>query len=256
MTWASPKGGESPVDRGSIAAYENDTISQDFLNSRTYKDTFKLSDVNVSNFDGIFVVGGYGVMWDLVGNKDLEELVRRMWESNGIVSGVCHGPAAFVGVKLGSGRPLVEGKEVACFTDDEEKALNRSTVVPETCETALKGAGAKYTHLAAWSVHVAQEGKLITGQNPMSAKSTAEAVCRAFGVLSSNVAGHVTTYRGKMEINEVAAEPHASHDAFVGGVVGAILLGVSAVVMMRVARNPRIKLEEGAGLIDEEDATE
>jgi len=179
MTWASPKGGVAPVDAGSVKAYAKDKESTDFLKGAAKYHTKKLSDVESEKFDAIFVVGGYGVMWDLVGNKALEKIAANTYEEGGVVSGVCHGPAALVGVHLDDGSSLVKGKEVACFSNAEEDQVKRRKIVPETCEDAYGKAGAKYTKGKPWSNHVAKAGRLITGQNPMSAKSTAEAVVKS-----------------------------------------------------------------------------
>jgi putative intracellular protease/amidase len=180
MTWASPKGGEAPVDPDSVKAYEKDDEAVDFLkNNDAWKHTKALNDVDPKAFDAVFVVGGYGVMWDLVKNTNLHEIAASIYDAGGVVSGVCHGPAALVDVKLKDGSSLVKGKEVACFSNAEEDVVKRRDVVPQTCEDALKDAGADYKDAKPWKDHVATAGRLITGQNPMSAKSTAEAVLYA-----------------------------------------------------------------------------
>merc|ERR1711924_151952 len=97
----------------------------------------------------------------------------------GIVSGVCHGPAALVNVVLSDDSPLVKDKEVACFSNEEEDVMKRRKVVPSTCEDSFDKVGAKYTSTKAWGDHVSVSGKLITGQNPASAASTAKAVVEA-----------------------------------------------------------------------------
>jgi putative intracellular protease/amidase len=179
MTWASPKGGRAPVDPGSVAAYKKDDESVDFLKEDCWKHTKKLKDLRDEDFDAIFVVGGYGVMWDLVKDSDLQYIAAKIWEDGGIVSGVCHGPAALINVKLDDGTKLVAGKKTAGFTDQEENDLGRKHLIPWTIEEKMKSAGAKYTKGAHWTDHVAKSGRLITGQNPMSAKSTASAVVSA-----------------------------------------------------------------------------
>merc|ERR1719454_2017843 len=105
-------------------------------------------------------------MWDLVKDDHMQKIAAKVYEDGGIVSGVCHGPAALVGVKLSDGSSLVKGKEVACFSNAEEDVLKLRTVVPKTCEDMYGAAGAKYTKGKPWSDHVAVAGKLITGQNP------------------------------------------------------------------------------------------
>lgn len=92
------------------------------------------------------------------------------------MSAVCHGPAALVGVTLSDGRPLVEGKRLAAFTNDEEAAVGLTDVVPFRLQTALEELGAKHSGAANFHAHVVTDERLITGQNPASAAGVAEAV--------------------------------------------------------------------------------
>lgn len=61
---ASPKGGEAPLDPGSVKMFENDPVSTKFLNEQEalWKKTEKLADFRdrVDEFDAIFYVGGHG----------------------------------------------------------------------------------------------------------------------------------------------------------------------------------------------------
>lgn len=183
MTWASPKGGKAPVDESSVAAYTKgktpDPESIAFLKNEAWQHTVELEKVNADEFDAVFVVGGFGVMYDLVKNEDLQHIAAHIFEKGGVVSAVCHGPAALVGVKLADGSSLVKGKKVSCFSNAEEDQLKKYD--DETCEDAFVKAGAEYTKGKPWSDKVSVSGRLITGQNPMSAKTTAQAVVTALG---------------------------------------------------------------------------
>ena len=112
-------------------------------------------------------------------DPDIQRIAAAMWESGKVVSAVCHGPCALVNVTLSDGSKLVAGKEVAAFTNDEEDAVSRRTIVPFTCEDKFMEVGASYTKGGVFAAHVAVAGKLITGQNPPSAKPVAEAVVAA-----------------------------------------------------------------------------
>jgi hypothetical protein len=93
-----------------------------------------------------------------------------------VVAAVCHGPAALVGVTLSSGRPLVEGKSLAAFTDAEEAAAGLADVVPFLLQSRLEQLGAKHTGASVFQPHVVVDQRLVTGQNPASATDTARAV--------------------------------------------------------------------------------
>ncbi|GBG31207.1 Glutathione-independent glyoxalase hsp3102 [Hondaea fermentalgiana] len=180
MVSASPAGGKAPVDESSVDASKEDKVSMDLYKDEAFKtfteETKKLSDVKGDKFDAVFVVGGFGTMWDLPENADLQEIIRNTYEQGGIVSAVCHGPCALTQVKLSDGNFLVKDKKVTAFTDDEERAVERIDKIPFTNEQKLMEVGAVYTKRAAWSAHVVVDGRLITGQNPASATGVANAI--------------------------------------------------------------------------------
>lgn len=62
---ASPKGGEAPLDPGSMEAVKNDAISSAFAKEQKglWSNTKKLADLNPNDYDAIFYVGGHGREW-------------------------------------------------------------------------------------------------------------------------------------------------------------------------------------------------
>ena len=129
----------------------------------------KLDDANANDFDAIFFAGGHGVMWDFADSAAIQKITREIYERGGIVSAVCHGPAALVNVKLSNGKYLVDGKNLTAFTDAEEAEVQATDIVPFLLETELKNHGANHIAAANWSNHVEVDGRLVTGQNPASA---------------------------------------------------------------------------------------
>ena len=101
---------------------------------------------------------------------------KEIYEAGGVVSAVCHGPCALVNVTLSNGELLMKDKEVSAFTNDEEDAVQCRTVVPWTNEDKFTEIGAKFVKADAWGVQVSISDRVVTGQNPPSAKATAEAV--------------------------------------------------------------------------------
>ena len=102
-------------------------------------------------------------------------------ERGATVAAVCHGPAALVSAKLSSGRWLVEGREVACFTNAEETAAGNDGQIPYYLETVLGERGAKHTSAPNWQSHVVVSGNLVTGQNPASARGVANHIIARLG---------------------------------------------------------------------------
>lgn len=177
---ASTKGGKPPIDSDSLDF--NDPINQKFWNDPIFQakldNTLKIDDVNPSDFDAIFFAGGHGVMWDFPNNTAIADVTREIYERGGIVSAVCHGPTALVNVKLSNGKYLVDGKNLAAFTNAEEQDVQATEIVPFLLETELKNHGAIHHAAANWSNNVVTDGRLVTGQNPASAAGVGEAVVK------------------------------------------------------------------------------
>jgi putative intracellular protease/amidase len=186
---ASPSGGWVPLDPQGLMIPEmghNSRLGGDVTNH--YRDkqfmdqlnrTKSLSDVCARDYDAIYLAGGHGTMWDFR-SPELGRLVAEFYESGKIVSSVCHGPVGFLEARLSDGRWLVQDKEMTAFSWAEEKADNRDDVVPFNLEEELKARGARYSKAAIpFGKHVVEDGRLITGQNPASARGVGEAVARA-----------------------------------------------------------------------------
>ncbi|MFN5578038.1 MAG: type 1 glutamine amidotransferase domain-containing protein, partial [Akkermansiaceae bacterium] len=90
------------------------------------------------------------------------------------IAAVCHGPAALVKVLRKDGTPLVKGKNVAAFTDDEERAVKLDKEMPFLLETKLRELGARIDKKENFAAHAVRDGNLITGQNPASSEATAK----------------------------------------------------------------------------------
>lgn len=179
IDFVSPKGGKAPVDGFNL----NDSVNNAFWNDKTYRTkvehTRKPADVNATDYAAIFYAGGHGAMWDLADNQDLATLAANIYELGGVVAAVCHGPAGLVNIKLSNGRYLVDGRKINAFTNEEEVAVGLEKVVPFALETKLIERGAHFEKSGLWQQHVAADGRVITGQNPQSAKAVGEAIVAA-----------------------------------------------------------------------------
>jgi putative intracellular protease/amidase len=173
---ASPEGGEPPQD----GADRSDPIQKAFLDdaemSRKLTHTLRPQEVNPRDYAAIFYAGGHGTMWDFPDNAKLAGIARDIYESGGVVSAVCHGPAALVNITLSDGTYLVAGKEVSAFTNEEEAAVGLTRVVPFLLQSALEERGAKHVGGPNFQPQVVVADRLVTGQNPASAGPVAEQV--------------------------------------------------------------------------------
>ncbi|OEC36503.1 Putative intracellular protease/amidase [Pseudomonas cuatrocienegasensis] len=176
---ASPKGGLAPFDGFDL----QDPASLKFWTNPEHRNklgnTLKLSAVDPSKYDAILLVGGHGPMWDFVNNSELSNAVRTIYENDGIVSAVCHGPAGLIDVKLSNGNNLISGRRLTAFTAEEDASRQYDKIIPFELEGALKKAGALFESAPLFESRVVVDGRLITGQNPASAKAFGEAIVTA-----------------------------------------------------------------------------
>ncbi|MEV6267236.1 type 1 glutamine amidotransferase domain-containing protein [Kribbella sp. NPDC051936] len=168
----SVAGGRPPID----GLDEDDPIQQKFLASVDLEQTPAAAGLDASAYDAIFFAGGHGTVWDFPNDEALASLAAGIYENGGVVAAVCHGPSALVNLTLSDGRHLVDGKNVAAFTNAEEAAVGLTEVVPFLLADALTARGAIHHPAANFTPQAVTDGRLVTGQNPQSATSTAEAV--------------------------------------------------------------------------------
>ena len=176
MTVASPKGGPMPIDPRSAATPAQAAEWQPATTSA--KNTRRLAEMKSGDFDGIFIPGGHGPMFDLPENADLIRLLGEFDRDGKVVAAVCHGPAALINARKANGEPLVAGKTVTAYTAAEEVAANLDKAVPFMLETELRNRGANFVDGGLKADHVEHDGNLITGQNPWSSASIAREIAR------------------------------------------------------------------------------
>jgi putative intracellular protease/amidase len=124
-------------------------------------------------------------MFDLATSPTSHALIQDFWASHIPIAAVCHGPAALARARLADGSYLLAGKPVTGFSDVEEEAVGLTGAMPFSLEKELnEKSGGKFEKAGEpWGVKVvvAEGGKLITGQNPASAKGVGEALVKALG---------------------------------------------------------------------------
>ncbi|ADI03824.1 ThiJ/PfpI domain protein [Streptomyces bingchenggensis BCW-1] len=174
----SVSGGRPPMDGRDLS----DPIQQAFLEDRRIAEqlaaTARPEDITPGDYDAIVYVGGHGTVWDFPDSAGLAGIARDIYEAGGAVAAVCHGPAGLVNLKLSNGAYLVDGKNVAAFTNSEEAAVGLTDVVPFLLQSKLEERGAKHTGAPDFEPHVVVDGRLVTGQNPASATALGEALVK------------------------------------------------------------------------------
>lgn len=176
VSYVSPQGGKAPM----IGIDRDDPLNLAFLDNpdkmAQVENTLRPDQIDPAEYDAIFYAGGHGTMWDFPTNEALSSIATHIYEKGGIVGAVCHGPAGLIPIYLSTGKALVEGKQVAGFTNQEEAAVGLSEVVPFLLADKLTELGANHTQAENFQAHVVVSDRLVTGQNPASAAGVAEAM--------------------------------------------------------------------------------
>ena len=184
VTLASVDGGAVPIDPVSL---KTPVIQLGGTNKRyedpefmdQLDDTPAITDVNLDEFTGIYLIGGHGTMFDFA-NDEVQQAVAHFADADKIVSAVCHGPCGLLDVTLANGAKLLDGRHVTGYSWTEEKLARRTEEVPFSLEEKLRDQAGEYTTAKIpMTKHVVVDGNLITGQNPTSAAGVGEAVLEA-----------------------------------------------------------------------------
>jgi putative intracellular protease/amidase len=181
LTLASPKGGQPPLDPKSDLP-ENQTpamtrFKKDKAAQQALANTLKLADVRADDFDTVFYPGGHGPMWDLAEDPVSIALLESFYNSGKPIALVCHSPGVLRHVTY-NGEPLVRGKRVTGFTNGEEEEVKLTKVVPFLVEDELIRLGAIFEKVRNWQPFSIVDGRLVTGQNPASSTSAAQALLK------------------------------------------------------------------------------
>jgi putative intracellular protease/amidase len=186
---ASTEGGKlemdgysNPLDESGYSAH--DVISLGYMQKTDFNEmlenTKKLTEVDVKNYDAVFLVGGQGPMYTFRGNKDLEQLFVNFYESGKPSAAVCHSTTLLLEAKKSNGELLVKGKTWTGFADAEEEFADQAVgmkIQPYRIEEeARKLQETTFKVAAPFSSYAIQDGNLITGQQQNSGAAAAELV--------------------------------------------------------------------------------
>ena len=177
----SPKGGRSPLEPRALKWPLLDASAKAWLDDEArmalLADTARPDEIDPERYDAIYFTGGHAVMFDFPEAVGLQRITRSMWESGRVVSAVCHGYCGLLNTLLSDGRLLVEGKRITGFSWMEDILAGVAGKMPYNAEAEMKRRGARYDKaFLPFVPYVVTDGRLVTGQNPFSAKATAKAV--------------------------------------------------------------------------------
>ena len=174
------------IDGGQAPMYgtdqEGDDVNSHILADEVFQNrinnTIPASQINIEDYAAIFYPGGFGILSDLATNESVAKLSAQLYENGGIISAVCHGPAGLLPITLSNGKKLLANKSVTGFTREEEIDFGTINKIPFLLEESLARSATRYSKVQPWGEFVVEDGRVITGQNPASAKGVAQALAK------------------------------------------------------------------------------
>jgi len=262
---ASPNGGLVEADKYDATKSYNALVLEDKAVMTKLGDTLKTASVNALDYNGVFVVGGKGAMFDLPKDQALKALIAEVYQQQGSVAAVCHGPAALVDVTLADGSYLVANKAVNSFTNEEERLFGAKWIddYEFLLEDKLIERGARFQSSRIMLGHVAVDDRLITGQNPSSTVLVATQLVQSMGLKPVYFEGFsddrtlsmvAKVVSGDIEALQILKEHQAEYEIELVGMYGVFYLKAAkvdadfetALALMMVAQdkinNPRLDL--------------
>ena len=181
---ASIQGGQIPIDPQTLSyvirspedeRYLNDSVAQTKV-----RNSLAIADVDISQYDIVFISGGWGAAYDLAQSPVMATKVSEAYygERTAVIGGVCHGVLGLVNAKDKEGNTLISGRRMTGVTDKQVKELGIE-ITPLHPEAELRKAGALFESQTAFrdifATHVVvdDEQRFVTGQNQNSGLETA-----------------------------------------------------------------------------------
>jgi len=189
---ASIQGGELPIDPSSfyfmVKTPEDERYLNDPVAQAKVKNSIPIAEVDIDQYDIVFISGGWGAAYDLAQSPALAAKVSESYygDKEAIIGGVCHGVLGLVNARDRDGNLLIAGRRMTGVTDKQIQELGID-LTPKHPETELRKAGVVFESQMAFldffATHVSidDERRFVTGQNQNSGLETAHAM---MGILS------------------------------------------------------------------------
>ncbi|MEW5734282.1 MAG: type 1 glutamine amidotransferase domain-containing protein [Thermodesulfobacteriota bacterium] len=185
---ASMKGGEIPIDPNSFrwmikSEYDDRFLSDTVLQDKV-KSSLRIDDIDFTQYDLIYMAGGWGAAYDLGYSKVLGQKISEAYAAGKVIGGVCHGLLGLLQAHDENGQPLVQGRRITAVTDKQVKELG-ITITPQHPERELSAAGAKFESATAFrdmfADHVVVDGSIVSGQNQNAGPEVANLMMKVAG---------------------------------------------------------------------------
>ena len=180
---ASIQGGQIPIDPGTlrfpVKSPEDERYLNDPVAQAKVQNSIPIADVDIEQYDIVFLSGGWGAAYDLAQSPALSQKVSESYygDKEAVIGGVCHGVLGLVNARARDGELLIAGRRMTGVTDKQIKELGIE-MTPLHPETALREAGVVFVSQTAFRdmfathVTVDDEERFVTGQNQNSGLET------------------------------------------------------------------------------------
>ena len=180
---ASIQGGEIPIDPQTlqymIKSPEDERYLDDAIAQAKVKNSIPVAQVDIDQYDIVFISGGWGAAYDLAQSPVLAAKVSESYygDKAAVIGGVCHGVLGLVNARASDGSLLIAGRRMTGVTDKQIKELGID-LTPKHPETELRKAGVlfesstAFRDMLATHVVVDDEKRFVTGQNQNSGLET------------------------------------------------------------------------------------
>ena len=180
---ASIQGGQIPIDPGTlrfpVKSPEDERYLNDPVAQAKVQNSIPIADVDIEQYDIVFLSGGWGAAYDLAQSPALAQKVSESYygDKEAVIGGVCHGVLGLVNARARDGELLIAGRRMTGVTDKQIKELGIE-MTPLHPETALREAGVVFESQTAFRdmfathVTVDDEERFVTGQNQNSGLET------------------------------------------------------------------------------------
>lgn len=186
---ASIRGGQIPIDpqtlRYMVRSPEDERYLEDPIAQAKVKNSIPIADVDIDQYDIVFISGGWGAAYDLAQSPVLAAKVSESYygDKAAVIGGVCHGVLGLVNAHDRDGKLLIAGRRMTGVTDKQIKELDIE-LTPLHPETELRKVGVVFESQTAFRdifathVTVDDEQRFVTGQNQNSGLETAHTMMR------------------------------------------------------------------------------
>lgn len=188
VDFISPKGGAIPI--GYINS--SDTLQKKYLYNGWFMDklahTMKPTEISADHYSAILYTGGGAAMFGVAEDKTIQEIARKIYHRNGVVSAICHGTAGLAFLKDENGSSLYKDRKITGYPDKfEDKEAAYYKTFPFAIDKAIQTNKGNfvYSDKGGDGFYIV-DGRFVTGQDPSSASKMATEIVKILNLNNPN----------------------------------------------------------------------